>query len=48
MADYLLPECSMSVNNKTYMFAFRCDMNTLPNNVEHMNNEHLLNCVYLN
>ena len=41
------------------MFSFRCDMNKLPNNFgkeelcelscpEIMNNEHLLNCVYLN
>ena len=32
MADYLLPECSMSVKDKTDMFSFRCDMNKLPNN----------------
>ena len=59
MADYLLPECAMSVQNKTDMFAFRCDMNMLPNNFgktklsemsckEPMNNEHLPNCIVLN
>ena len=59
MADYLLPECAMSVQNKTDMFAFRCDMNALPNNFgkkdlcelscqDEMNNEHLLSCKVLN
>ena len=59
MADYLLPECSLSVSDKTEMFAFRCQMNDLPNNFgkeelcefdckELMNNEHLLSCVHLN
>ena len=31
MADYLLPECSLSISDKTEMFAFRCQMNDLPN-----------------
>ena len=59
MADYLLPECAMLVQNKTDMFAFRCDMNMLPNNFgktelcelsfqEQINNEHVLSCVVLN
>ena len=59
MADYLLPECTISVKNKTDLFAFRCEMNQIPNNFgkeelceqscqELMNNEHLLNCVHLN
>ena len=59
MADYLSPECQLSVQNKTDMFSFRCEMNNLPNNfgkaelcelscTQPMNNEHLLNCVYLN
>ena len=59
MADYLLPECAMSVQNKTDMFAFRCEMNDLPNNFgkselcefscqDVMNNDHLLSCVHLN
>ena len=59
MADYLLPECSLSVKDKTELFAFRCEMNILPNNFgntdlcefqcqELMNNEHLLGCLYLN
>ena len=59
MADYLLPECAMSVQNKTDMFAFRSDMNMLPNNFdktelcemsckEPMNDELLLNCIVLN
>ena len=59
MADYLSPECNLSVQDKTDMFSFRCEMNNLPNNFgkaelcelscpEQMNNEHLLNCVYLN
>ena len=55
MADYLLPECSLSGTDKTDWFAFRCEVNTLPNNIgksdlcefscqEFMNNEHLFNC----
>ena len=59
MADYLTPECSLSVQDKTDMFSFRCEMNNLPNNFgktdlcemscpELMNNDHLLSCVYLN
>ena len=59
MADYLLPECALSVENKTDLSAFRCDMNMLPNNFgktelcemsckEPMNNEHLLKCIVLN
>ena len=59
MADYLLPECTLSGNDKTDLFAFRCEVNILPNNFgnsdlcefsckEFMNNEHLLNCPVLN
>ena len=59
MADYLLPECSLSVADKTDLFAFRCEVNSLPNNFgnseycefscqEFMNNDHLLNCPVLN
>ena len=59
MADYLLPECSLSVKDKTELFAFRCEMNSLPNNYgntdlceyscpELMNNQHLLTCPFLN
>ena len=59
MVDYLLPECSLSVMDKTEMFAFRCEINDLPNNFgkselcefscqELMNNEHLLTCAHLN
>ena len=59
MSDYLLPECSLSGTDKTEMFAFLCEVNTLPNYFgnsdmcefscqEFMNNEHLLNCPVLN
>ena len=59
MADYLSPECHLSVEEKTELFSFRSEMNNLPNNFgkselcefscpEEMTNEHLLNCVYLN
>ena len=59
MADYLLPECSLSVSDKTNLFSFRCEVNSLPNNFgsldlcefscqEFMNNYHLLNCPVLN
>ena len=59
MADYLLPECSLSVSDKREMFAFRCEMNNLPDNFGKsemceqqcqtlMNNEHLLSCSHLN
>ena len=59
MVDYLLPECSLSVSEKTEIFAFRCEMNSLPNNFgnsdlcdlscqEPMNNTHLLSCPILN
>ena len=30
--DYPLPECTRSVQNKTDIFAFWCEINTLPNN----------------
>ena len=50
---WLLPE------DKTELFAFRCEVNVLPNNFvntdlcefqcqELMNNEHLLGCLFLN
>ena len=59
MADYLLTECSLSVKDKTELFAFRCEVNVLPNNLgktelcefrcqELMINEHLLSCLFLN
>ena len=32
MADYLTPECPLSVQDKADMFAFRSEMNILPNN----------------
>ena len=59
LADYLLPECSISVKDKIELFAYRCEMNDLPNNFGKsdscelscnvlMNNEHLLNCAHLN
>ena len=59
LADYLTPECSLSVEDKLEMFSFRCEMNNLPNNfgktdlcemscTEIMNNDHLLRCVHLN
>ena len=59
MADYLLPECSLSVKDKTDLFSFRCEVNFLPSNFgntepcefqcqELMNNEHLLSCLFLN
>ena len=59
MADYLLPECQLSVPDKKEMFAFRCEMNDLPDNFgktemcellcqEKMNNDHLLSCAHLN
>ena len=59
LADYLTPECNLSVPNKSDMFSFRCEMNNLPNNFgkadlcelscqELMNNDHLLKCIYLN
>ena len=59
MVDYLLPECSLTVSDKTELFAFRCEINDLPNNFgksemcefscqEEMNNEHLLSCAHLN
>ena len=58
MVEYLLPECSLSVSEKTEIFAFRCEMNSLPNNYgntdlceyscpELMNNQHLLTCPFL-
>ena len=58
MADYLLPECTLSVSDKIDMFAFRCEMNDLPDNFGQskmhelqchtlMDNEHLLNCSHL-
>ena len=59
LADYLLPECSITVKDKIELFSYRCEMNDLPNNFGKeescelacnnlMNNEHLLNCVHLN
>ena len=59
MVDYLLPECSLSVSEKTEIFAFWCEMNSFPNNFgnsdlcdlscqEPMNNTHLLSCPILN
>ena len=59
MADYLIPECPLSVQDKADMFAFRSEINNLPNNLgkkdlcelscqELMDNEHLLTCVHLN
>ena len=59
MADYLLPDCTLSVSDKIQLFAIRCEMNDLPNNFgktdiceicfsEPMNNQHLLNCFVLN
>ena len=59
MVDYLLPECSLTVSDKTELFAFRCEINDLPNNFgksemcefscqEEMNNDHLLSCAHLN
>ena len=59
MSYYLLPERSLSVSDKIYMFAFWCEMNDLPNNFgkselcefscqDIMNNDHLLSCVHLN
>ena len=59
LADYLTPECSLSVEDKLEMFSFLCEMNNLPNNfgktdlcemscTELMSNDHLLRCVHLN
>ena len=59
MDDYLLTDRAMTVQNKTNMFAFCCNMNILPNNVgntelceiscqEEINNEQLLSCKVLN
>ena len=59
LADYLLPECSITVKDKIELFSYRCEMNDLPNNFGKsesfelacnvlMNNEHLLKCLHLN
>ena len=48
--DYWLPECSISVMDKTEIFAFRCEINDLPiffGKSEVMNNEHILTCAHL-
>ena len=59
MADYLLPECELTVEEKISMFSIRCEMNDLPFNFgtkqdcqlgcsEPMNTEHILLCSQLN
>jgi len=59
ISDYLLPECSLSVSDKFELFAYRTEMNDLPNNfgrddicemgcLEAMDNSHLLLCSGLN
>ena len=56
MADYLLPSCSLSVEDKRQMFAIRSETNDLPYNFgkseicckTEMNNEHILMCQKLN
>ena len=59
MAQYLLAKSQNSVQDKIEIFAYRCEMNSLPFNFgqkanceqgcpNEMNNEHLLNCPQLN
>ena len=52
MADYLQPNCSLSVEDKRQMFAIRSETNDLPNNLGKseiccntaLNNEHIIIC----
>ena len=59
MAQYLLAKSQNSVQDKIKIFAYRCEMNSIPFNFgqqanceqgcpNEMNNEHLINCPKLN
>ena len=56
MADYLQPNCSLSVEDKRQMFAIRSETNDLPNNLGKseiccntaLDNEHIIICQKLN